>query len=88
MWKFSNMQQAELYQSVLRQLSVLPLEHLRQVEQYIADLNKRSRNKKKNRQAILALAGSWSDLSDKEFEEIRSIAKETGASLFGREIDL
>lgn len=82
------MQQAELYQSVLHQLSLLPVEHLQQVERYVAGLNQRSRNKKKNRQAILALAGSWNDLSEADFEEIRAVAKETGVSLFGRETDL
>lgn len=82
------MQQAELYQSVLHQLSLLPVEHLREVERYVAGLNQRSRNKKKNREAILALAGSWSDLSETDFEEIRKVAKETDASLFAREIDL
>lgn len=82
------MQQAELYQSVLHQLSLLPVEHLQQVERYVAGLNQRNQTKKKNREAILALAGSWSDLSETDFEEIRAVAKEAGASLFAREIDL
>ncbi len=86
--KFSAMQQAELYQSVLRQLSLLPVEYLKLVEQFVSGLNQRTQDKKKNRQAILALAGSWSDLSEEDFEEILTISKQTGASLFSREIDL
>jgi EAL domain-containing protein (putative c-di-GMP-specific phosphodiesterase class I) len=82
------MQQAELYQSVLRQLSLLPVEYLKLVEQFVSGLNQRTQDKKKNRQAILALAGSWSDLSEEDFEEILTISKQTGASLFSREIDL
>lgn len=82
------MRQAELYQSVLRQLSLLPVEYLKLVERFVSGLNQLSQDKKKNRQAILALAGSWSDLSEQDFEDIRSIAKETGNSLFAREIDL
>lgn len=82
------MQQAELYQSVLRQLSLLPVEYLKLVEQFVSGLNRRTREKKKNREAILALAGSWGDLSEADFEEIRGFAKETGTSLFSREIDL
>ncbi len=86
--KFSAMQQAELYQSVLRQLSLLPVEYLKLVEQFVSGLNQRTQDKKKNRQAILALAGSWSDLSEEDFEEILTISKQTGVSLFSREIDL
>ena len=82
------MRQAELYQSVLRQLSLLPVEYLKLVERFVSGLNQLSQDKKKNRQAILALAGSWSDLSEQDFEDIRSVAKETGNSLFAREIDL
>ncbi len=82
------MQQAELYQSVLRQLGQLPTESLRLVEQFISGLNQHSRDKKKNRQAILALAGSWSDLSEEEFEEIRNASSNTGTSLFSREIEI
>jgi EAL domain-containing protein (putative c-di-GMP-specific phosphodiesterase class I) len=82
------MQQAELYQSVLRQLSLLPVEYLKLVEQFVSGLNQRTQDKKKNRQAILALAGSWSDLSEEDFEEILTISKQTGVSLFSREIDL
>ncbi|NUQ26751.1 MAG: hypothetical protein HUU34_22635 [Saprospiraceae bacterium] len=82
------MRQAELYQSVLRQLSLLPVEYLKLVERFVSGLNQLTQDKKKNRQAILALAGSWSDLSEQDFEDIRSVAKETGNSLFAREIDL
>jgi hypothetical protein len=75
------MRQAELYQSVLRQLSLLPVEYLKLVERFVSGLNQLSQDKKKNRQAILALAGSWSDLSDQDFEDIRTVGKETGNSL-------
>lgn len=88
MSKFSTMQQTELYQSVLHQLSLLPVEYLKLVEHFVAGLNQRALDKKKNRQAILALAGSWSDLSDSDFEDIRNISKQTGTSLFSREVDL
>jgi hypothetical protein len=36
----------------------------------------------------LALAGSWSDLSDQDFDLIRNVAKETGDAIFAREVDL
>ncbi|MBL7794721.1 MAG: hypothetical protein JNK77_20465 [Saprospiraceae bacterium] len=75
------MRQAELYQSVLRQLSLLPVEYLKLVERFVSGLNQLTQDKKKNRQAILTLAGSWSDLSDQDFEDIRTVAKETGNSL-------
>lgn len=77
-----------LYQSLLRELSRLPVEYLQQVEQFVAKLNKRNSDKEKNRQAILALAGSWSDLPEEDFEEIRAAGKESTASLFARQVDL
>lgn len=82
------MQEARLYQSVLRQLSVLPLEYLQLVEQFVSSLNRRIRDKNENREAVLALAGSWSDLSDQDFDLIRNVAKETGDAIFAREVDL
>ncbi len=82
------MGQAQLYQSVLRHISLLPVQHLLQVEQYLSDLNRQNFDKQKNRLAILALAGSWKDLSDADFEEILAAGKEATSSLFAREIDL
>ena len=82
------MGQAQLYQSVLRHISLLPVQHLLQVEQYLSDLNRQSFDKHINRLAILALAGSWKDLSEADFEEILTIGRESVSSLFAREIDL
>jgi conjugal transfer/entry exclusion protein len=82
------MQQVALYQSLLRELSRLPVEYLQQVEQFVAKLNRRNNDKENNREAILALAGSWSDLSEEDFEEIHTAGKEAAASLFARQIDL
>ena len=83
------MQQVALFQSLLDQLSLLPVDYLKKVQQFVAKLNQQGKDKKKNnREAILALAGSWSDLSDADFDEIRAIGKQASAATFSREIDL
>lgn len=83
------MQQVILYQSILHHLSLLPVDYLKQVEQFVAKLNQQSKGgKKENRKAILALAGTWSDLPDADFDEVRAVGKETTTSLFAREIEL
>lgn len=58
------------------------------VEQYVSGLSRTVHDKKKNRQEILSLAGSWAILSEKDFEEIRAVAKETGATLFSRSVEI
>ncbi len=84
------MQQVTLYQSLLHQLSLLPVDYLQQVEQFVVSLNqqKKGRGKKSNREKILELAGSWSDLPETEIKEILSIGKDASTSLFIREVEL
>lgn len=38
--------------------------------------------KEKNRELILKLAGTWNDMSEKDFNEYLIHAKKTGAELF------
>lgn len=41
-----------------------------------------------NREAILAMAGSWGDFSEEEFQEMRAAMKATGEDLFNRDTTL
>lgn len=78
----------ETYKSILKRLSLLPTDYLQLVDNYLASLTKKIDKKEENRRAILALAGSWSDMDDDEFEDFLRITKETGKELFNREVEL
>lgn len=82
------MVQEELYKSVLRKLSFLPTEYLQQVDSFLSSLGKKMAEKEQNRSTTLSLAGSWSDMSDEDFQDYLQIAKDTGKELFTREIEL
>ncbi len=83
------MQRVALYQSLLDQLSHLPVEYLRKVEAFVAQLNQKGKdNKKNNREEIIGFAGSWADLSDETLDEISVIGKQASSEAFSREIDL
>jgi conjugal transfer/entry exclusion protein len=61
--------QQNLYQSILQNLALVPMEYLRQVDDYLQTIIRQNIQKEANRQAILALAGSWNDMSEQEFRE-------------------
>lgn len=82
------MMEIDLYRSVLKKLSNIPVEYLQQVDEFLASLKYRIKKKEENRKAIMAFAGSWSDWENDEFDDYLNHAKETGNSLFNREIDL
>jgi hypothetical protein len=76
------------YKTLLHHLSLLPEEYLVQVNIYIKSLADKVEQKSKNRKEILSLAGSWSDMNDSDFSEYLKTAKESGQSLFDREVEL
>ena len=78
----------EIYKSVLRELSQVPADYLQLVENFLSSLNKKLDKKEQNRNAIMALAGSWSDMEDEDFDDYRRITKEIGGELFNREVEL
>lgn len=78
----------ETYKSILQKLSALPTDYLELVDNYLAALSEKVDKKEENRKAILALAGSWSDMEDDEFKDFLRVTKETGEELFNREVDL
>ncbi len=82
------MVKVELYKSVLKKLSQIPIDYLQAVDNFLSSLSMKIEKKQQNRNAILNLAGSWSDLSDEDFEDYRRATKETGEDLFNREVEL
>lgn len=82
------MTNSELYKSVLSKLSQIPVDHLQLVDNYLASLQIDLEDIKTKRNATLALAGSWTDMSQNDFEDFLQISKETGTQLFNRDVDL
>ena len=85
------MTQTALYQSVLKKLGNTPVEFLPKIDRFLSQINRTAnleREKTENRKKILALAGSWSDMSDEDFQDYLRQAKQTGSELFNREVDL
>lgn len=82
------MTHTEIYKSVLKRLSQLSVDYLQLVDNYLSSLQAKIDKKEENRHAIMALAGTWSDMSDEEFEDFLRITKETGDELFNREVEL
>ena len=80
--------EGNLYQSVLHNLSLIPEEYLAQVNLFLTALKEKGKDKTHNREEILSLAGAWSDMSEADFEEYLQVAKESGKSLFEREVEL
>jgi len=80
--------EGNIYKSVLHNLSLIPEEYLAQVNIFLSSLKEKVEHKSQNRKEILALAGSWSDMSEADFKEFLKAAKENGKSLFDREIEL
>lgn len=78
----------EIYRSVLRRLSQLSVDYLQLVDNYLSSLQAKLDKKEENRNAVLALAGSWSDMNDEDFEDYLRVTKETGDELFNREVEL
>ncbi|MCB1160573.1 MAG: hypothetical protein H7A25_26040 [Leptospiraceae bacterium] len=80
--------QESIYQSILNHLSLIPVEYLDMVDSYLKKLALDAKAKEQNRQLILNLAGSWSDMSEEDFEDYLEITKNTRDEMFQREINL
>ena len=64
------------------------MEYLRQVDDYLQVLIKRNIEKEANRKAILSLAGSWNDMTEKEFDEFVNEIKNNKEDIFNRDMQL
>ena len=76
------------YQSVLLRLSRIPVESLPQIDAYLENFVPENGAKPRNREAILSLAGSWSEMSESDFQEYLSEAKRSGGEMFDRDVRL
>jgi len=78
----------KIYQSILSQLSLVPVDYLQEVEAFLQKLTQDIHRKQHNRALILGLAGSWDEMPENDFNEYLDAAKNTGNELFNREVDL
>jgi hypothetical protein len=73
-----------IYQSILHRLSEIPSDYLPQIDSYLKELT--MMDKRNNQVEIMKLAGSWSNMSEKDFQEYLVEAKKT--EIFSRKITL
>ena len=74
--------EANLYRSILQNLSQIPEEYMTQVNTFLSSLRNKTQHKDHNREEILNLAGARSDMSESDFKEYLKTAKESGKSLW------
>ena len=83
------MTKIELYQSVLRKLSAIPQLYLEDVDKYLSNLLRKTEKTAPNQvTAIMAFAGSWSDMSDEDFGAYLEETKNVRGNLFNRNINI
>lgn len=84
------MTQAEIYKSVLKKLSDIPVDKLIEVDKFLETLKDDASNKEKEerRQKILSFAGSWNDMEQEDFDDYLDSIKQLRKNSFNREIDL
>lgn len=82
------MKTESLYQSILKKLSVMPVDYLQQVDEFLLQLGEEVQSKEENQQKILSLAGAWQDMPQEEFDAYLREAKKAGGEAFGRDVEL
>jgi len=78
------MQNEQIYQSVLYNLSQIPQVYMYQIDKYLQHLQKEIKRKEANRKAIMALSGAWCDMPDEDFNDFMNEAIAARNSLFNR----
>ncbi len=78
------MQNEQIYQSVLYNLSQIPYAYMHQIKRYLMHLSKEVKRKEANQKAIMALAGAWCDMPDEDFNDFMNETKAARNSLFNR----
>ncbi|MEZ5042610.1 MAG: hypothetical protein R2828_22120 [Saprospiraceae bacterium] len=80
--------QIELYKSVLKKLSQVPVNYLTLVDTFLSSINGKTGKKEENRAAVLGLAGSWQEMSEVDFADFLNETKKISENIFTREVDL
>jgi hypothetical protein len=67
---------------------MIPVNYLQQIDLYLKLFSKKVQSKPHNRTQILALAGSWNEMTEVDFQQYLHIAHQTGQELFNQKISL
>jgi len=81
------MVERNMYKSVLKKLSSIPVEYLNEVDKFLTSLTRDINHKENNRENILKFAGSWNDMSDNDFEDYMKSINDLKGNMFNRDID-
>ena len=74
--------------TILKELKNVPVSKLEDLYSIIHSFQANTKTTEKNRKKILSFAGSFSDMSEKEYSDYLKETKNTRNKLFDREIDI
>ncbi len=70
--------------SIIKEINELPADRLGDVYEFVHSLNASSKKKKNSRKKILSFAGTFKDMSQKDYAEFKKYLKQTRVKLFDR----
>ena len=70
-----------IYQSILQELSQIPSTYLPVVDSMLKKIKKDIIKKEDNRNKIMAFAGVWEDMEERDFQDYLKVAKETNIEI-------
>lgn len=76
------------YQSIINQLDAIPQDQLYIVESFLRRQSVELDDVVPNKVETLKLAGSWVDMSDKQFEEYLASTQKIRSEMFDRNVEL
>ena len=71
--------------AIIKEINKLSIEKQKEVLVFIRSLNTESEPVKDNSEKVLSFAGSFSDMSKKDYGDFKRYTKQVRASLFGRD---
>lgn len=78
----------QAYQSILARLSRIPVSYLQQIDDFLQRFSKEIKQREENRAQILALAGTWKEWQEEDFQDYLQETKRVGTELFNRDVTL
>ncbi|OQX99436.1 MAG: hypothetical protein B6I24_02630 [Bacteroidetes bacterium 4572_128] len=76
------------YQTIINEINQIPVFYLQEAFQILHSFNEKIADKKANRNQILSLAGTWNDMSDKDFQDMINEIKSNRNEIFSKNIEL
>ena len=74
--------------NILKEIKDVPVNRLEELYQFVHSLTPNTKQTDTLRKKILSFGGSFSDMSNKDYNDFLHQAKKTRAKLFDRNIDL